>query len=275
MIIDTHAHLNHLLFNDDRESVIKRCLMNNISVINVGTNFQTSKEVISLAQENRDLYATIGLHPMNLKMDILSKKYIDSNEDKMEDFDYEAYKEIANAKEVVAIGEIGLDYYWKPKTTYKKQIFKEKQKELLLKQLKLAQELDLPVIFHCRMANQDLIQILKNSQFTPKKAVIHSFVGTLDELKEYLNLGFYIGFNAIIFKELEGINFNQIIRNTSLNRILVETDSPYLSPPDTGIKRNEPIFIKHTLKKITEIKNLDLHELSEQTTQNAKQLFNI
>ena len=276
MIIDSHAHLNHPLFDKDRDNIIKRCLTNDVWVINIGTNIETSKEVVAIAEENRNIFAAVGLHPMNLKTGVLRKKYEEENEDKMEDgFDYDSYKKIANSDKVVAIGEIGLDYYWKPKTTERKRIFKEKQKNLLLKQLKLAKELDLAVVFHCRMANGDLIELFKDSDLKPKRAVIHSFVGTSSDLKEYLKLGFYIGFNGIIFKTLEGINFNKIIQETPLDRILIETDSPYLTPPGLGISRNEPVFVKSVLKKISEIKNIDLHELSQITSKNTKKLFKI
>jgi len=277
MIIDTHAHLNHPLFNEDRDNVIKRCLINDVWVINVGTNIKTSKEVVFLAEENKNFFAATGLHPMNLDTGVLREKYKELNEEEMENvFDYEEYKKIASSEKVVAIGEIGLDYYWKPKTTKRKQIFKEKQKELLLQQLKLAKELDLPVVFHCRMANNDLIELLKsNSSLRPKSAVMHSFVGSLEELKQYLDFGFYIGFNGIIFKSLEGINFNEIIKNTPLDRILLETDCPSLSPPESGIKRNEPIFVKQILKKIAETRKADIHKLSKIIIENAKKLFKI
>ena len=277
MIIDTHAHINHPLFDSDRENVIKRCATNDVWIINVGTNLKTSKEVVSLAEENRNLFAVIGLHPMNLETGVLSKKYKESNEEKMESvFSYKKYKALARSKKVVAIGEIGLDYYWKPKTTKRKQIFKEKQKKLLLQQLKLAKELKLPVVFHCRMANKDLIELLKeNPLLSPKNAVMHSFVGSLEDLKQFLSFGFHIGFSGIIFKNLEGINFNEIITNTPLDKILLETDCPYLCPPETGMKRNEPVFVKHVLKKIAEVKKVDIHELSKLITNNVKQLFKI
>ena len=277
MIIDTHAHLNHPLFDRDRENVIKRCLINDVWVINIGTNIKTSKEVIALAEENRNFFAVVGLHPMNFETGVLREKYKEANEEKIEKvFNYEEYKKIASSEKVVAIGEIGLDYYWKPKTVKRKQVFKEKQKELLLQQLALAKELKLPVVFHCRMASHDLIKLLKNNPLLrPSSAVMHSFVGSLEELKQYLDFGFHIGFNGIIFKSLEGINFNEIIKNTPLNRILLETDCPYLSPPESGMKRNEPILIKHALKKISEVKEVDMHELSQAIAENTKKLFKI
>lgn len=276
MIIDTHAHLNHPLFKKDRKKVIERCLDNDLRVINVGTNLESSQEVINLSKKE-GLFAAVGLHPMNLKTGVLRKKYLERNKEKMEeDFNYNKYKKLAKYEGVVAIGEIGLDYYWKPKTTRKKKIYKDGQKELLLKQLKLAKKLDLPVIFHCRMANNDLIKLLKeNPDLRPDKAVMHCFVGNLEELKEYLNFGFHIGFNGIIFKTLEGIDFKEIIKNTPLSRMLIETDCPFLSPPESEEKRNEPIFVKYVLKELSKVKEVDLDKLTTQTTQNAKKLFNI
>ncbi len=274
MNIDTHAHLNHPLFDGDREKIIKKCIDDNFYIINVGTNLKTSKEIISLSQ-NKNFYATIGLHPMNLKTGVLSKRKREKNEEKMEDrFDYKKYKDLAKNDKVVAIGEIGLDYYWKPKTTKRKKIFKKKQKDLLLQQLRLAKELDLPVVFHCRMANQDLIKILKeNPEVRPEKAVMHCFVGTKKELNSYLKFGFFIGLNGIIFKTLKNINFNELIKTVPLNKILIETDCPFLVPPQVDQKRNKPFNIKYVIKKISKIKNIDFDKLSKIAFENAKILF--
>lgn len=278
MLIDTHAHLNFSAFDKDRDKVIKKCLDNNVWVVNVGTNLKTSREVIEIAQKyEKGIYASIGLHPINLETGLV-KMRADVNEKKSieEDFDYETYKNLAQSKKIVAIGEIGLDYYWKPKTKKKKELFKDKQRELLLQQLKLAKELNLPVIFHCRMANHDLFRILSdNSDLRPKKAVAHSFVGTVDDIKKHLDLGYYIGFNGIIFKNIENIDFEKVIKITPLDKILIETDCPYLAPPQVQTKRNEPIFVKYIAKEIAKIKNLNFEQLVEATTKNAREFFNI
>ncbi len=278
MLIDTHAHLNFNSFDKDRKSVIDKCAKNNVWVINVGTNLKTSQGALDLVEKfNKNMFSAIGLHPMNLDTELIKLR-----PDKLEggsyekEFNYEKYKKLASSKSVVAIGEIGLDYYWKPKTVKRKKLFKLKQKELLLKQLELARELTLPVIFHCRMAHQDLMEVLtENKDLRPQKAVAHSFVGDLKELKDFLNIGYYIGFNGIIFKKIEGINFDEIIKNTPIDRILIETDCPYLSPPQAESKRNEPIFVKYTAEYIAEIKKISFEEISKITTENAKKLFNI
>jgi len=278
MLIDTHAHLNFSAFNKDRDKIIKKCLDNNVWVINAGTNLKTSKEVVDLAQDyEKGIYAAVGLHPINLETGLVKIK-ADVNERKSieRDFEYEKYKELADSKKVVAIGEIGLDYYWKPKTTKKKELFKQKQKELLLKQLNLAKELNLPIIFHCRMAHQELIKfLLENPKVRPEKAVAHSFVGGLDELKKYLAFGFYIGFNGIIFKKIEGVNFEQVIKNTPLDKLLIETDCPYLVPPALKAERNEPVFIKYIAERLAGIKKISLENIAEITTENARKLFEI
>jgi len=278
MIIDTHAHLNFSAFNKDRDKIIKKCLDNNVWVVNIGTNLKTSEEVVKLAQNyKKGIYAAVGLHPMNLETGLVKIK-ADVNERKSveSDFNYEKYKDLAKSEKVVAIGEIGLDYYWKPKTKKKKELFKQKQEDLFLKQLKLAKELDLPVIFHCRMANHDLFRILsENPDLRPEKAVAHSFVGTEEDIEKYLALGYYIGFNGIIFKSIAGIDFEKVIKKTSIERILVETDCPYLIPFGVNAKRNEPIFVKYVAQEIAKIKGLSFEQVAEATTKNAKTLFRI
>jgi len=278
MLIDTHAHLNSSAFNKDRNEIIKKCLDNNVWVVNVGTNLKTSKEAAGLAKKyEQGIYSAVGLHPMNLETGLVKIK-ADVNERKSieSDFNYEKYKDLAKSKKVVAIGEIGLDYYWRPKTKVKKELFKQKQKDLLLEQLKLAKELDLPVIFHCRMANHDLFNILsENPDLRPKKAVAHSFVGSVDDIRKHIDLGYYIGFNGIIFKNIEGIDFEKIIKATPLEKILIETDCPYLAPPQVQTKRNQPIFVKYVAQEIARTKNMDFEKVEEVTTENAKTLFGI
>lgn len=280
MLIDTHAHLNFNAYKTDFEEVIRRCLKNDIWVINVGTQYKTSKKAVEIAERYKEgVYATIGLHPIHLNTGLVKKK-LDQEEvtfnSREEDFDYEKYKELAKSEKVVAIGEIGLDYYYKPKTKRKLELFKEKQKEVFLKQLNLAKELNLPVIFHCRMAHKDLIEILsENPEVKPQKAVAHGFVGNLEELQKYLDLGFYIGFNGIIFKSIKGINFEENIKRMPLDKILIETDCPYLAPPPFENQRNEPLYVKYVAEKIAKIKNLSFEEIAKITTENAKNLFKI
>jgi len=279
MLIDTHAHLNFNAFKDDFDKVIQKSLRKEVWIINIGSNYESSKKAVDIAKKySEGVYAAIGLHPINLNTGLVKIKTDESEGEHFEKgFDYQKYKELARSKKVVAIGEIGLDYYWKPKTTKKKELFKEKQKELFLKELALAEELNLPVIFHCRVAHNDLIKILIEhlTSNIEQLGVIHGFVGTSVELQEYLKMGFYIGFNGIIFKSIEKINFEENIKKTPLDKILIETDCPYLAPPPFEGKRNEPLYVKYIAKKIAEIKNKTFEEIAEITTQNAKKLFGI
>ena len=277
MVIDTHAHLNFNAYKTDLDEVIRRSLDNNIWMINVGSQYETSKKAVEIAEKYPEgVYAAVGLHPIHLSKGIFKTK-IDKEEiefqTKEEEFDYQKYKELAKSKKVVAIGETGLDYYYRPKTKKKLEEFKNKQKEVFLKHLELAQELNLPVIFHCRFAHDDLIKILADSQNSNKSTgvdllpsgVMHCFTGSWEQAKEYLEMGFYLGFNGIIFK----LDLDEIIKKTPLDKILIETDCPYLTPPPmTG--RNEPIYIKHVAEKIAKLRNLSYEEIARVTTENAK-----
>lgn len=272
MIIDTHSHLQFPAFDKDKDGVVKRSLGGGVWTINVGTNYETSNKAVELAEKYKEgVYAAVGLHPINLDTGLV-KNRVDPNEGSHfeKDFDYQKYKELARSKKVVAIGEIGLDYYWKPKTKTRLEAFKKLQKELLLKQVALAQELGLPIIFHCRLAHEDLLKVLAPGL----RGVVHSFTGTWAEARRFLDLGLYLGFNGIIFKKIEGINFEEIIKNTPIDRLLLETDCPYLTPPQED-GRNEPIYIRHIAKRIAEIKNINYWLLVEATVRNSRNIFRI
>ncbi len=291
MLIDTHAHLNFRAFDKDRDEVVKRSLDNNVWMINVGSNYQTSKKAVDLAEKYEKgvyphtkralrfaqkkeigarcgvgVYAAIGLHPINLDTGLLKMKIDPAEGSRFEkDFDYQKYKNLATSKKVVAIGEIGLDYWSKPKTKTKLALFKEKQREVFLRELELAKELNLPVIFHCRKAHEDLLKLLK-----PQTGVIHCFTGDWGQAQKYLDMGLYLGFNGIIFK----LDLDEIIKKTPLERILIETDCPYLIPPEAE-GRNEPLYVKYIAQRIAQLKNETFEKIAEITFQNSTKLFNI
>jgi len=277
MIIDTHSHLNFNAYKKDCIEVIKKTLEEGIWTINVGTKLETSKRAVDLAEMYKEgIYATVGLHPIyaaaefqKIKTDLEEGDFLVNEQD----FNKEIYKKLAESKKVVAIGEIGLDYYYKPKTNTRLEQFKKKQKQVFLQQLELAKELNLPVILHCRMAHDDVIEILTLRQVQGKnqKGVIHCFTGTQEQAQRYMDMGFYLGINGIIFK----FNIDNIIKNAPLDKILVETDCPYLTPPQEGNKRNEPIFVKHTIQKIAELKGISFQEVASKTTQNSRHLFRV
>ncbi|MBI2054195.1 MAG: TatD family hydrolase [Candidatus Staskawiczbacteria bacterium] len=283
MIIDTHSHLNFEAFKKDSDEVIKRTLGQNIWLINVGTRYETSEEAVKIAEKYKEgVYAAIGLHPIYAGTEFVKIKTDQSEGEfltKEQGFDKEKYKELAKSKKAVAIGEIGLDYYYRPKTNAKLHQFKDSQKKVFIEQLELAEELNLPVIVHCRMAHADILDILK-SKTEKLRGVIHCFTGTEAEMEEYLKLGFYIGLNGIIFK----LNMDEAIKQCPPDRILVETDCPYLTPLPAevsakagpkGYVRNEPVFIKYIIQKISNLKGISFEKIAKITTQNAQQLFKI
>jgi TatD DNase family protein len=266
MIFDTHTHLNFSEFDKDRDELIKKILSSQIGIINVGTNFKSSEKGINIANEYKDTFASVGLHPLNIAYDILKREErFEAEEGFLEDgFDYEKYKELAKSKKVVAIGECGLDYYHKPKGI---EGFEGVQKKVFEKQLDLAKELDLPIILHCRNAFDDTYEIVSKRK---NKGVLHCFTGTKEEVERFLALGFYFGINGIIFKT----DIEEAIKNIPMERILLETDCPYLSPPKFE-ERNNPLSLKYVIEELSRIKGITTKEIEEITRQNTKDLFNI
>ncbi len=236
MIIDTHAHLNFKAFDEDREEVIKKCLKANLTVINVGSNYLTSKKAVEISRKG--IYASVGLHPIHVDKEV---------------FDIERYKELALNDQVVAIGETGFDFL--------ENI--EKQKKVFSQHIELAKEVNLPLIIHCRKAHQELLD------FLPQKisGVVHCFTGNLSQAKEYLNKGLFLGFTGIIFK----LDLKKVIKEVSLDKILVETDCPYLGDEE----RNDPFFTKKVIQEIAKIKEIKKETVESMVSGNAKKLFRI
>ncbi len=255
-LIDTHAHINFKDYKADGDEVIKKSLENNVWLINVGSEFRTSKRAVEYSQKYaQGVFAAVGLHPINLA----------------EEFDEKKYRELVKQPKVVAIGEIGLDYYRIDENDLK---IKEKQKQIFKKQIELAMELDLPVIIHCRNAHEDVLKIISSFQFPISKTrgVIHSFSGNYKQAREYRAMGFKIAFNGIITFARD---YDKVILDTSLEDILLETDCPYLTPVPYRGQRNEPIYVIEVAKKLAEIKGLSLEQVAEQTTKNAREVFKI
>ncbi len=253
--IDTHCHLNFSDFEKDRNDIIERCIKKNISIINVGTDLRESRRVIEIAKRYKEgIYAAVGLHPL----------YVEK-----EDFLIEDYKKLAKEEKVIAIGEAGLDYKY-----IKKEEEKEKQKEILIRQIELSGKAKRPLILHCRKAHKELLEILRealNRRDDQKiRGVLHCFSGNIKDAEEYLKLGLKIGINGIIFK----MNLRKEIEKIPLKEIVLETDAPFLSTR-REIKRNSPLFIEDIAKEIARIKNVSLREVAEETTKSAKELFNI
>lgn len=262
MYIDTHAHLNFNDFSQDLEEVIWRAQKLGIKkIINIGTDLKDSQEVIDLAEQYSGLYATVSLHPINIRD---------------EKFDLKSFKRLAQHNKVVAIGETGLDYQKKPIRQPADKIQMSKQKQVFKSFLDLADELEKPVIIHCRDAEDDLIKILKTQKKLPK-GVWHCFMKDIDLAKEILNLGFMISFTGSITYNLSK-KTHQVIKEIPLEKIIIETDCPFMTPlkqREKGIKRCEPAFIIEVAKKIAQIKNEPLSKIAQITTKNAERLFGI
>ncbi|TSC91199.1 MAG: TatD DNase family protein [Parcubacteria group bacterium Licking1014_17] len=246
-LIDTHCHLAMKQYDADCESVIKRAQEEGVGMVSVGLGLESSKKTIELAEKYENIWVAIGLHPND-----------------REKFEPEKYKELAKNKKVVAIGEAGLDYYRMPPED------KERQKALFIRQIDLAKELNLPLIIHCRDSHDDTKKILKEKNVS--RAVVHSFTGNQKDAEEYLSLGYYLGFNGIITFSNQ---YDEIIKNTPIEKILIETDAPFLAPPPFRGKRNEPAYAKYVAEKIAKIKNMPLEEISGKTTENAVELLSL
>jgi TatD DNase family protein len=278
MLIDTHAHVNFTAFKDDADATIRRALDEGTWIVNVGTQIDTSRSCVELAQIYEHVYAVIGIHPVHTYQQMLDEE--ESHfKTRAEKFDHDLYFELGKNSKVVGIGECGLDYYRLPENTDHEAI-KALQKDTFIGQIKLAQELDKALVIHCRPgkdsqdAYDDIIQILDEHKTSSLRFEIHSFTGSPETVEKFLARGAYVGFNGIITFDKSG-NMEKVVKAAPLDRIVLETDSPYLTPLPHRGKRNEPSYVKFVAEKVAQIKNLSLEEVCSQTTSNAKALFNI
>jgi len=264
-MIDVHCHLNFAKFENDFDAVIKRATDAGVEkIINVGTSIQTSQKAVELAKEYEDLYAIVGIHPHHA--DKVTGDWIRDIE------------KLAREEKVVAIGEVGIDYF-----SYKSNgIVKPKiQKEIFVKQIELSTALKLPLQIHGRHAANDIIQVLtgyKTSFLTPP-GMFHCMAGNIDYLKRILDLGFYVGFDGnITYEGLapgEDTKLSELVEYAPLDRIVVETDAPYLTPKPHRGSRNEPSYAIITAAFIAKIKGVSFDEVDKVTTANARKIFKI
>lgn len=252
MLIDTHCHLDFPDFDIDRDEVIKRAKNKGIGyIVNIGSSIEGSKSSLELSKEYDFIYATVGLHPH--EADRFNKEA------------QATLEELAKNDKVVAIGECGLDYY----KNYSKV---ENQKTLFIYLVKLAKDLNLPLVIHNRQANVDTLKILK--QVMPKRIVVHCFSGDEHFLKKCLDLGFFISFTCnITYKKAQ--NLRNLVKIVPLERLFLETDAPFLAPEGLRGKRNEPSYVEHLAQEISRIKELSIEEVARATTDNAKRFFSL
>jgi TatD DNase family protein len=253
-LIDTHAHLDFSQYDRDREEVIKRAFDSGLeAIINISVDLVSCQKSIELARRYDDIHATVGVHPHDAE--------------KFDDNTYESLRKSAGEKKVVGIGETGLDFYrdYSPK---------EAQIRAFEAQIALAKELGLPLVVHIRKAHREGLEILEKRQDGSLRGVLHCFSGTLDDAKRGLVLGFYLAFGGSL--TFPNSRVQEIIKHIPYDRILSETDCPYITPVPHRGKRNEPSYVRQVVEKMAELlMPSSFREMDELTTSNAKQLFGI
>jgi len=291
MFFDSHTHLNLAAFDKDRKEVIENILFQDIFVINVGTCYETSKKAIEIAEQYKNCWATVGLHPSHaIPMKIDKNELVIDNKGNIseaetfngkfelllkEPFDFAQGRPFDFAQgrpKVVAIGECGLDYSYLKDFSEKDQIkYKKAQEEEFRKQIQVAKKYNLPLSLHVRDLYEKVLIILEEEKYKGK-AVFHFFTGKANQAQKILERGFYLGFSGIItYSE----TMNNVIKDAPLEKILIETDAPYVAPIPYKGHRNEPIYVKEVAKKIAQIKKLPLKKVEEATFKNALRLFGI
>ncbi len=274
-LIDIHTHVNFNAFKEDGPAIIDCTLKGDVWMILVGSQIDTSRRAVSYAEKYPEgVYAAVGLHPIHLFEDHFDvaeaeqKAGVPSYTTRPEVFDHDAYKEIAMHPKTVAIGECGLDYFRGRDTDE----VKKAQQDTFRKQVALAREVKKPLMIHCRNAYEDVITILKEEKADEIGGDIHFFAGSWDIAKQFLGLGFYLSFTGVITFARD---YDAVLRNAPLDRVMVETDAPYVTPLPHRGKRNEPLYVEYVAKKIAEIKGIVPEEVFAQTVQNARTLFRI
>jgi len=249
MIIDTHIHLYDSRYQDDLDNIINEAIENDVKkMIIVGYDYNSSLKAIEMAKEYDFMYAAVGLHPSEVK----------------EENDIDWVKELVKFPKVIAIGEIGLDYYWD-------KTYQEQQKNVFIKQISIANEFNLPVIVHSRSASSDTYEILEKYR---TRGVLHCYSSSLEMAREFVKIGYYLGIGGVLtFKNSKEIK--DVVKEIDLKYILSETDGPYLAPSPFRGKLNKPSYLIYIIDEISKIKNIDVSLVKTILEQNTKDLFNI
>ena len=253
MIFESHAHYDDEAFNDDRDSLLSSMKDNGVEyIVNVSADFESIDPIYELTQRYDFVYGTVGVHPGAAK--------------NMTQERFEYLKKAASRDKIVAIGEIGLDYYWE-----KEEAQKSNQKEWFVKQLQLAKDVNKPVIIHSRDAAADTLEIMK-SEWADREAVIHCYSYSAEMAKVYAKMGYYFGIGGVLtYKNARTLV--ETVESVPIEQLLLETDCPYLSPVPNRGKRNDSTNLRYVAKKIAEIKNMPYDAVVEITAQNAKRFF--
>ncbi len=253
MLTDTHAHLYFDRFDDDRDVVIERAFEQGVEkIINIAIDIETSQRCIELAEQHKGLFATVGIHP--------------NDASKLDEANLAALRELSHHRKVAAIGEIGMDFYWDtcPRTM---------QEQAFRRQIRLAKETGLPIVIHNREAGRAILDVLKSEGTDGLAGVFHCFSESAAIAETVLALGFHISFTGnVTFKNSTLPAVAEIV---PLERLLLETDCPFLAPAPKRGKRNEPAYVVHIAEKLAEIKGVTSAEIAAQTTRNAHELFGL
>jgi len=249
VLIDSHIHLDSKVYSEDLSLIIYNANMSGIDVmITPGTSIESSKNCIEIADEYKNVFAAVGVHPHDA--------------DNAEDDFINSLKELVSNKNVIAIGEIGLDFN-------KNYSSREAQSDIFRSQIELAKELDLPMIIHNRDSDELMEEILSSVGYF--KGVIHCYTGESDFAEKLIMMGFYLGFTGIVTFGIREIE--EVLKWIPFDRLLVETDGPYMTPVPHRGKRNEPSYVKHVAEKIAELKGISFEDLADITTKNCLTLF--
>lgn len=254
MLFETHAHLNAKEFDEDREEVIARAQENGVStIVNIGFNAETIPTCMELAEAYDFIYAVVGWHPQDAK--------------DMTDEHLEWIEELSRHPKVVGLGEMGLDYYWDTSP-------KDVQAEVFRKQIRLARKLDMPIIIHNRDAHQDVLTILKEEKAAEVGGIMHCFSGSWETAKLALDMNFSISFGGpLTFKNAK--QPKEVAAKVPLEKLLIETDCPYLTPHPFRGKRNESGYVRYVCEEMANIRGLSYEEMAQITSDNAKRLFRL
>jgi hydrolase, TatD family len=254
MLFDSHAHYDDEAFDGEREEVLKAVREEGVQyIVNAGSGIKESQMSVELAQKYDYIYAAVGVHP--------------ENADEFDGNSIEILRGLTGNKKVVAVGEIGLDYYYEGAQ-------KDTQKKVFEEQLNLAMELKLPVIIHSREAHEDTFDILKPYALKGLRGVLHCYSGSVEMAREYVKLGFYIGFTGVItFKNAK--KAVEVLKDIPIERVLIETDCPYLAPVPFRGKRNDSRFLKYTARRACDVLEMEYEDFTGRTLNNARELFNL
>ncbi|MCR5672034.1 MAG: TatD family hydrolase [Butyrivibrio sp.] len=254
MIFDTHAHYDDEQFDEDREQLLASMMAGGIgTIVNVGASIATSRSSLELAHTHDFIYAAVGVHPSEVE---------ELDEDKIE-----LLREWSEDSRCVAIGEIGLDYHWP-------EPGRELQQKWFVRQLDLARQQRLPVIIHSRDAAEDTIRIMREQHAEEIGGVVHCFSYSKEVAKQCLDMGFYIGMGGVLtFKN--GRKLREVLEITPMDRVLIETDCPYLAPEPNRGRRNSSLYLPHVVKEMANIKGISEDEVIDITAKNARRMYNI